>query len=82
MFWEKLNRFENINKFKSLSEAARKGNLSQSTWSRDIKVLEKSFGFMLLKRDYNGIKLTQKGQNLLQLISIFKSNLIKFKSTK
>ncbi len=42
MIWEKLNRFENISKFKSLSEAARNGKFSQSTWSRDIKKLEES----------------------------------------
>jgi DNA-binding transcriptional LysR family regulator len=79
MIWEKLNRFENISKFKSLSEAARNGKFSQSTWSRDIKKLEESFGFILLKRDYNGFRLTQKKKNLLQLISIFKLNLINLK---
>jgi|TARA_B110001450_G_C17327203_1_gene361901 DNA-binding transcriptional LysR family regulator len=81
MIWEKLNRFTNITKFKSLSEAARSGKMSQSTWSRDINQLEKTFGYRLVLRNYNGIRLTQKGENLLQLINSFKKNLKIFKST-
>jgi DNA-binding transcriptional LysR family regulator len=64
MIWEKLNRFENISKFKSLSEAARNGKFSQSTWSRDIKKLEESFGFILLKRDYNGNSKKKKSSSI------------------
>ena len=81
MIWEKLNRFTQIEQFKSLSEAARSGKMSQSTWSRDIKKLEKTFGYRLVFRNYSGIKLTQKGENLLQLINSFKRNLNNFKST-
>ena len=40
MNWEKLSRFIFLEKFNSLSEAARSGKLklSQSTWSRDINI--------------------------------------------
>ena len=75
MFWEQMNRFANIKKFKSLSDAARKSNISQSTWSRDIGELEKNFGFKLIIRNYRGINLTEKGKILLKLIDNFKINI-------
>ena len=75
MFWEQMNRFANIKKFKSLSYAARKSNISQSTWSRDIGELEKNFGFKLIIRNYRGINLTEKGKILLKLIDNFKINI-------
>ena len=80
MIWEKLNRFTKINEFKSLSEAARKGPISQSTWSRDIHQLETVFGTKLVSRSHNGIKLTEKGKSLLLIIESFKKNLKFFKS--
>ena len=80
MIWEKLNRFTTISKFKSLSEAARIGNISQSTWSRDISDLEKNFGFRLVSRTYIGIKLTRKGSSLLQIVNNFKNELDHFKT--
>ena len=81
MVWEKLNRFASISKFKSLSEAAREGKFSQSTWSRDIALLERVFGARLISRDFNGVKLTEKGKNLVQIIESFKTSLQLFKST-
>ena len=81
MIWEKLNRFTSISKYKSLSEAARQENYSQSTWSRDIAELEDVFGARLIYRNYNGIKLTEKGKNLVEIIINFKENLKNFKST-
>jgi len=81
MIWEKLNRFTKIEKYKSLSEAARIGNLSQSTWSRDIHDLEKTFGYELVSRKYNGIKLTEKGKNLLRIVRTFQEDLKTFKSS-
>ena len=81
MVWEKLNRFTSISKFKSLSEAARDGKFSQSTWSRDIAQLERVFGARLISRDFNGVKLTEKGKNLVQIVESFKTSLQLFKST-
>ena len=75
MLWEQMNRFTNIKRFKSLSDAARKSNISQSTWSRDIGELEKNFGFKLIIRNYRGINLTEKGKILLKLIDNFKINI-------
>ena len=75
MLWEQMNRFTNIKRFKSLSDAARKSNISQSTWSRDIGELEQNFGFKLIIRNYRGINLTEKGKILLKLIDKFKINI-------
>ena len=80
MNWKQLNRFSKIKKFKSLSEAARTGEVSQSTWSRNISELENVFETRLILRDYNGIKLTDRGKSLLEIIQSFKKNLNDFKS--
>ena len=81
MIWNRLDRFTELSKFKSLSEAARNGNISQSTWTRDINDLEQAFKLRLVQRNYNGIKLTEKGHKLLKLITMFKTNLKNFKSS-
>ena len=81
MIWEKLQRFGKIKKFKSLSEAARKYKLSQSTWSRDINDLEKNFGYRLISRNYSGIQLTQKGENLVLLVNKFENDLINLRKS-
>lgn len=81
MIWEKLKRFTTISKFKSFSEAARHGELSQSTWSRDIAQLEKVFGARLISRNFNGVELTEKGKNLVKIVESFKTHLQLFKST-
>jgi len=75
MFWEQMNRFTNLERFKSLTEASRDSNISQSTWSRDINELEKNFGFKLITRKYNGVKFTEKGKDLLKIINNFKKNI-------
>ena len=80
MIWEKLKRFTEVSNFKSFSEAARNGKLSQSIWSRDIHDPEKSSGFRLISRSYEGIKLTDKGKILLNLVNNFKNTLVEFKS--
>ncbi len=79
MIWDKLNRFTKITKFKSLSEASRKGDISQPTWSRNISELENVFGTRLILRDHNGIRLTNKGKDLLEIVQNFKTNLNDFK---
>jgi len=76
---EKLNRFSSIVRFKSTCEAARFRDLSQSTWSRDIADLEQNFDVKLVFRDYNGIKLKEKRNFLLQIINSFKKKLNNFK---
>lgn len=80
MIWDRLNKFTEIVKFKSLSDAARNGSTSQPTWTRIIDDLEQAFELELVQRNYNGIKLIEKGHNLLKLIAMFKANLKNFKS--
>ena len=75
MFWEQMKRFANLERFKSLTEASRDSNISQSTWSRDINELEKNFGFKLITRKYDGVKFTEKGKDLLKIINNFKKNI-------
>ena len=80
MIWNRLDKFTELVKFKSLSEVARNGNTSQPKWSRIIDNLKQTFELELVQRNHNGIKLTEKGQNLLKLIAMFKANLKNFKS--
>lgn len=83
MNWEKLSRFIFLEKFNSLSEAARSGKLklSQSTWSRDINILEKNFKVKLINRCYKGITLTKEGKMLFEIANNFNQTLKNFKTT-
>jgi DNA-binding transcriptional LysR family regulator len=81
MIWEKLNRFAIISEYKSFSEAQRVGEYSQSTCSRDIAYLEKKLGTQLIYRNYNGIRLTEKGKFLLSIILSFKGRIKDFELT-
>jgi len=80
MIWEKINRFSSISNYKSLSEAARSEKISQSTLSRDIATLENAFGAILIARSYNGIKLTDDGSSLIEIVQSFRGNLKNFKT--
>jgi DNA-binding transcriptional LysR family regulator len=71
MDWRKIRTFYNVSGFKSFSEAARVLDKSQSTLSRDILTLEKDLGFKLFLRNTDGIKLTSKGANLLNIAKEF-----------
>ncbi|MEK9732611.1 MAG: LysR family transcriptional regulator, partial [Pelagibacteraceae bacterium] len=52
---------------------------SQSSFSRDIISLEKDLGFKLFNRNMkSGIRLTDKGSNLLKLVKDFDENLSLF----
>jgi DNA-binding transcriptional LysR family regulator len=79
MKWKKLNRFSSIVRFKSICKVVRFRDLSKSTWSRDMADLEQNFDVKLVFRDYNGIKLTEKRNFLLQTINSFKEKLNNFK---
>ena len=79
MNWKKLETFKNISKFKSFNHASKILNKSQSSFSRDIMSLEKDLGFKLFSRHMkNGIQLTNKGNELLKIVSEFKDNLSLF----
>ena len=79
MNWKKLKTFNEISKYKSFNHASKVLKKSQSSFSRDIISLEKELGFKLFNRDMNsGIRLTDKGSQLLKIVTEFKINLASF----
>ena len=79
MNWKKLETYKEISKYKSFNRASKVLNKSQSSFSRDIMSLEKDLGFKLFSRHMkNGIQLTNKGNELLKIVSEFKDNLSLF----
>ena len=79
MNWKKLETFKKISTYKSFNHASKVLNKSQSSFSRDIMSLEKDLGFKLFIRHMkNGIQLTNKGNELLKIVSEFKDNLSLF----
>jgi len=79
MNWKKLETFKEISKYKRFNRASKVLNKSQSSFSRDIMSLEKDLGFKLFSRHMkNGIQLTNKGNELLKIVSEFKDNLSLF----
>lgn len=50
----------------SFRAAAESLNLSQSTVSRRVQILERRLGATLFERSYNGVKLTAAGQRFIQ----------------
>ena len=79
MNWKKLETFKEISKYKSFNRASKVLIKSQSSFSRDIMSLEKDLGFKLFSRHMkNGIQLTNKGNELLKIVSEFKDNLSLF----
>ena len=79
MNWKKLETFKEISKYKSFNHASKVLKKSQSIFSRDIMSLEKDLGFKLFNRHMkSGIKLTDKGTQLLKIVTEFKSNLSSF----
>lgn len=65
IFNEELQSFLTVSNKKSLSMAADALYITQPTLSYRIKKLEKDLGFKLIKRNWEGIKLTDEGQYFL-----------------
>lgn len=81
MNWKKLETFKKIAKFRSFNIASKELKKSQSTFSRDIISLENDLGFKVFDRNMrSGIKLTEKGKDLLKIVDDFSSNLALFKN--
>ena len=79
MNWKKLETFKEISGYKSFNHASKVLKKSQSSFSRDIISLEKELGFKLFNRHMkSGIQLTDKGSQLLKIVSEFKTNLKSF----
>lgn len=72
-FLYKKNRLQQIKGFyyvarcRSISEAARVMNLTQSTVTLQIQSLEKDLGLQLIKRDSKPISLTADGENFYEM---------------
>lgn len=73
IFNYKKNRLQQIKgfyyaaRFRSISEAARVMNLTQSTVSLQIQSLERDLNLKLLKRDSKPLSLTQEGEDFYKV---------------
>ena len=63
--YNSLRSVVQIAHFESLSEAAKKLNLTKGALSHQIKRLEQDLGFEVFERHSKGIRLSKKGQELL-----------------
>lgn len=54
-------------KYGSISKAAQKNNMKQANLSHQIKILEEELGENLLERVYNGVKISEAGQDVYAL---------------
>ena len=71
MNWKKLKSFKSIAEYKSLNQAAKSLDNSQSNLSRIVKTLETSCGQELFLRHAKGIHLTDSGKKLLKIVNQF-----------
>ena len=78
MNWKKLENFIRIAEYKSINQAAKALDNSQSNLSRIIMNLEKSCGQTLVERHSKGIKLTNEGLNLLKIVTEFNQKITNF----
>lgn len=70
--WGNLKAFYYVAKVGNISGAAHFLKLSQPAMSRQISKLEKHLGYPLFTRNRGGVKLTRKGEELLNIVeSIF-----------
>lgn len=68
--------FYDVAKCGSISKAAQYGFTSQPAISKSIKKLEDELGVQLFYRNLNGVKLTDKGKELLYFVEKSYSNLV------
>ncbi len=66
--WDKAKDFYYVAKLGSFSEAGKFLNISQSSLSRKIKILEDHLNFRVFTRLPHGLELTRKGQELFTII--------------
>ncbi|MCG8537006.1 MAG: LysR family transcriptional regulator [Pseudomonadales bacterium] len=67
--WDDIRVFAAVGECGSLSQAAKRLNVSQPTVGRRIQALEQALGFTLFQRSPNGYELTDTGRQLLPLAS-------------
>lgn len=63
--WDKLKLFKSVAEAGSLTEAARRLNMSQPALSRQMTALEQALGAGLFHRHARGLALTHEGEQLL-----------------
>ena len=78
MNWKKLENFKKIARYKSINQAAKALDNSQSNLSRIIINLEKSCGQVLFERHSKGIKLTNEGSSLFKIVTDFNQKINNF----
>lgn len=66
--WNDLRIFLEVARSKTLSSAAKQLSIDDSTVSRRIAQLEYHLGSALLERDYQGMHLTARGEELLKYV--------------
>jgi DNA-binding transcriptional LysR family regulator len=66
--WDKAKDFYYVAKLGSFSEAGKFLNISQSSLSRKIKILEDHLNFKVFSRLPHGLELTRKGEELFTII--------------
>ncbi|AIL13146.1 hypothetical protein IM40_05905 [Candidatus Paracaedimonas acanthamoebae] len=66
--WDKAKDFYYVAKLGSFSEAGKFLNISQSSLSRKIRILEEHLNFKVFTRLPHGLELTRKGEELFAII--------------
>ncbi len=66
--WDKAKYFYYVVKFGSQTEASKFLNISQSTLSRKISILESELDCLLLSQNGRGLKVTRKGNDFFNIV--------------
>jgi DNA-binding transcriptional LysR family regulator len=66
--WDKAKNFYYIAKLENMTEAAKQLNITQSSLSRQLTILEETLNCKLCIRTGRGLKLTRKGEELFEII--------------
>lgn len=71
MDFESLYSFLMVARTKSISKAAKQMHVTQPTLSARIRKLEEGLGFSLIERNWEGVRLTEKGRYFLPYVAQF-----------
>lgn len=74
--WHDLKIFLEVARCGTLGAAARRLKVDQSTISRRISRLEESINAPVFERDNQGLRITTRGQGLLQHVEVMEANAI------
>tara|TARA_B100001115_G_scaffold159794_1_gene133799 strand:+ start:97 stop:990 length:894 start_codon:yes stop_codon:yes gene_type:complete len=79
MKWDRLKLYNIVAQAKNITRASEILNLSQSSLSRQMKLLENEIGAKLFLRSQDGINLTKEGISLYNYVSNLSYNIDKIK---